>query len=273
MEFSTLVDAFEEMEKTSSRLALTDYLVALLRKTPTDIIDRVVYLIQGKLHPDYEGVELGLAQKMAIRAISLPTGVEINTIEEVYRKTGDLGDATAEIMRSKGQTTLFAEKITVERVYLTLDKIAHSSGKGSQDAKLRLVSGLLSDATARESRYIMKFIIGTLRLGIGDYTVLDALALAFTGNKSNKHALEVAYNVSSDLGTLAKLLATKGIESVRSIRITLHKPVRPMLAERVRTPEEAMERMKDMSAGAEFKLDGERIQIHKGKERDRKSVV
>ena len=77
MEFSTLVDAFEEMEKTSSRLALTDYLVSLLRKTPTDIIDRVVYLIQGKLHPDYEGVELGLAQKMAIRAISLAAGVEI----------------------------------------------------------------------------------------------------------------------------------------------------------------------------------------------------
>jgi len=267
MEFSALVDAFEEMEKTSSRLALTDYLVSLLRNTPTDIIDRVVYLIQGKLHPDYEGVELGLAQKMAIRAISLSTGVNISIIEEVYRKTGDLGDTTAEIMKSKGQTTLFAENITTERVYLTLDKIARSTGKGSQDAKLRLVSGLLSDATARESRYIIKFIMGTLRLGIGDYTVLDSLALAFTANKSKTHVLEVAYNVSSDLGTVAKLLATSGIESVKSIRITLYKPVRPMLAERVRTSEEAMERMKDMSAGAEFKLDGERIQIHKGKEK------
>ena len=267
MEFSALVDAFEEMEKTSSRLALTDYLVSLLRNTPTDIIDRVVYLIQGKLHPDYEGVELGLAQKMAIRAISLSTGVNISIIKEVYRKTGDLGDTTAEIMKSKGQTTLFAENITTERVYLTLDKIARSTGKGSQDAKLRLVSGLLSDATARESRYIIKFIMGTLRLGIGDYTVLDSLALAFTANKSNKHVLEVAYNVSSDLGTVAKLLATSGIESVKSIRITLYKPVRPMLAERVRTSEEAMKRMKDMCAGAEFKLDGERIQIHKGKEK------
>jgi DNA ligase-1 len=226
-----------------------------------------VYLIQGKLHPDYEGVELGLAQKMAIRAISLSTGVNISIIKEVYRKTGDLGDTTAEIMKSKGQTTLFAENITTERVYLTLDKIARSTGKGSQDAKLRLVSGLISDATARESRYIIKFIMGTLRLGIGDYTVLDSLALAFTANKSNKHVLEVAYNVSSDLGTVAKLLATSGIESVKSIRITLYKPVRPMLAERVRTSEEAMERMKDMSAGAEFKLDGERIQIHKGKEK------
>ncbi len=268
MDFSILVDAFEEMEQTSSRLALTDHLVSLLRKTPTNIIDRVVYLIQGKLYPDYEGIELGLAQKLAIQAISLPTGVDINTIEEVYRKTGDLGDTAAEIMKSKGQTTLFAEKITVERVYLTLDKIARLSGKRSQEAKLRLVGSLLSDATARESRYIMKFIMGTLRLGIGDYTVLDALALAFTGNKSNKYTLEVAYNVSSDLGTVAKLLATSGIGSVTKIRITLYKPVRPMLAERVRTPEEAMERMlKDKSAGAEFKLDGERVQIHKGKDR------
>jgi len=267
LEFAILVDTFEQMELTSSRLALTDHLVSLLRKTPTDLIDRVVYLIQGKMYPDYEGVELGLAEKMAVRAISLATGVDSNTIEQVYHKTGDLGDAAAETMKSKSQTTLFAEKITVERVYLTLDKIALSSGRGSQDIKLRLVNSLLSDASARESRYIMKFIMGTLRLGIGDYTVMDALALAFTGNRSNRQLLESAYNVSSDLGTVAKLLATGSLEAVRSLKITLYKPVRPMLAERVRTPDEAMERMKSKSAGVEYKLDGERIQVHKGKGR------
>ena len=136
MDFSIIVDTFEQMERTSSRLALTDYLVSLLRKTPTDIIDRVIYLIQGKLHPDYEGVELGLAEKMAIRAISLCTGLDVESIEQIYRKTGDLGDTAGEVMKSKNQTTLFAEKMTVQRVYLTLDKIAHSGGTGSQDAKL-----------------------------------------------------------------------------------------------------------------------------------------
>jgi len=267
LDFSIIVDTFEQMERTSSRLALTDYLVSLLRKTPTDIIDRVIYLIQGKLHPDYEGVELGLAEKMAIRAISLCTGLDVESIEQVYRKTGDLGDTAGEVLKSKNQTTLFAEKMTVERVYLTLDKIAHSGGTGSQDAKLRLVSSLLSDATSRESRYIMKFIMGTLRLGIADYTVIDALALAFTGDKSNRQILENAYNVSSDLGTVAKLLAIKGLESLRLLEITLYKPVRPMLAERVRSAEEAMERMKGQSLAAEYKLDGERIQVHKGKEK------
>ena len=267
LDFSIIVDTFEQMERTSSRLALTDYLVSLLRKTPTDIIDRVIYLIQGKLHPDYEGVELGLAEKLAIRAISLSTGLDVKSIEQIYRNTGDLGDTVGEVTKSKNQTTLFAEKMTVERVYLTLDKIAHSAGAGSQDAKLRLVSSLLSDATSRESRYIMKFIMGTLRLGIADYTVIDALALAFTGDKSNRHILENAYNVSSDLGTVAKLLAIKGLESLRLLEITLNKPVRPMLAERVRSAEEALERMEGQSIAAEYKLDGERIQVHKGKEK------
>ena len=266
LDFSIIVDTFEQMERTSSRLALTDYLVSLLRKTPTDIIDRVIYLIQGKLHPDYEGVELGLAEKLAIRAISLSTGLDVKSIEQIYRNTGDLGDTVGEVTKSKNQTTLFAEKMTVERVYLTLDKIAHSAGAGSQDAKLRLVSSLLT-LTSRESRYIMKFIMGTLRLGIADYTVIDALALAFTGDKSNRHILENAYNVSSDLGTVAKLLAIKGLESLRLLEITLNKPVRPMLAERVRSAEEALERMEGQSIAAEYKLDGERIQVHKGKEK------
>ena len=254
------------MEQTSSRLALTDYLVSLLKITRPDIIDKVIYLIQGKLYPDYEGIELGLAGKMAIRILAYSSGLSIAAVEEIYRKTGDLGDTASEVMKSKNQTTLFADKMTVERVYLTLDRIARTVGSGSQEVKLRLVSSLLSDATSRESRYIMKFVMGTLRLGIADYTVMDALALAFTGDKSNRKILENAYNVSSDLGTVAKLLATKGLESLRSLQITLYKPIRPMLAERVRTAEEALERM-DGKAAVEYKLDGERIQVHKGKGR------
>lgn len=264
MNFSLIVDTFEQMEQTSSRLALTDYLVSLLKITPSDIIDKVIYLIQGKLYPDYEGIELGLAGKMAIRILTYSSGLSIAAVEEIYRKTGDLGDTASEVMKSKNQTTLFADKMTVERVYLTLDRIARTVGSGSQEVKLRLVSSLLSDATSRESRYIMKFVMGTLRLGIADYTVMDALALAFTGDKSNRKILENAYNVSSDLGTVAKLLATKGLESLRSLQITLYKPIRPMLAERVRTAEEALERM-DGRAAVEYKLDGERIQVHKGK--------
>jgi DNA ligase-1 len=190
------------------------------------------------------------------------------SILEVYRKTGDIGDTAREIMSSKKSTiTLFPNKmVTVERTYSTLDKIARSTGTGSQELKIRNISSLLNDSTPREARYIMKFVMGTLRLGIAEYTLLDALAVAFTKDKSNREILENAYNVSSDLGTVSKVLATKGIEFVKSIKISLYKPIRPMLAERVRTAQEALERMGGIAA-AEYKLDGERVQIHKGNEK------
>jgi DNA ligase-1 len=254
------------MEQTSSRLALTDHLVALLKKTPADLIDKVTYLIQGKLYPDYEGIEMGLAERMALRAIASSSGRGMTEIETIYRDTGDIGDTAGKAMVSKGQSTLFSEQMTVERVYCTFDKIAKTIGPGSQETKLRLVASLLNDSTPEEGRYIMKFVMGALRLGIADYTVLDALALAFTGDKANRKALENAYNVSSDLGTVAKLLATKGLDAVKAVQITLFKPIRPMLAERVSTSEEAMDRM-DGRAAVEYKLDGERVQIHKGKDR------
>jgi DNA ligase-1 len=265
LDFRSLVETFEQMEQTSSRIALTEYLVALLKKTPPDIIDKVTYLIQGKLYPDYEGIEMGIAEKMVIRAIASSSGRDVLEIERIYQKTGDLGDATREVMKSKGQSTLFSEPMTVERVYSTFDKVARTTGAGSQEIKLRLISSLLNDAIATEGCYIIKFVMGQLRLGIADYTVLDALAIAFTGDKANRQVLENAYNVSSDLGTVAKLLATKGLQAVSSIKITLFKPIRPMLAERIRTADEALERM-ESKAAVEYKLDGERVQVHKGRD-------
>ena len=250
------------MEKTTSRLNLTDNLVSLFKKTPRELIDKVVYLIQGRLAPDYESLDLGLAEKMAIRAIAYSSGSHISLVERAYRATGDIGDAAGQIMKSKSQTTLASDTVTIERVFSTLEKIAKTTGPGSQESKLKLLSSILSDTQPRESRYIMKFVMGTLRLGIADFTVMDALAIAFTGLKSNRSVLEKAYNVTSDLGAIAKTLATHGLDSIKLLKITLFKPVRAMLAERVATVEEALERMNG-NGFAEYKLDGERIQVHK----------
>jgi ATP-dependent DNA ligase len=259
-----LVETFEKMEDTKSRLLLTDHLVSLLRKTPCEIIDKIIYLIQGRLGPPFGGVELGLAEKMTIRALTQSSGKNISEILNVYRKHGDLGDTAREVMSAKNQNTLFSEEMTVERVYSTLNRIARTTGQRSQEVKLRLVSSLLNEAAPREARYILKFLMGTLRLGIADFTVLDALAIAFTEEKSNRSLLENAYNVSGDLGTVAKELACNGIESVRSIQIQLFKPIRPMLAERASNLEEGIERMNGIAA-VEYKIDGERVQIHKDK--------
>jgi ATP-dependent DNA ligase I len=259
---SSLVDTFEKMEETRSRLLLTENLVSLLKQTKCEIIDKIIYLIQGKLGPPYEGIELGLAEKMAIRALAQSSGKSLNDILTIYWEKGDLGDTAAEAMKTRNQNTLFSQQMTVERVFTTLYRIAKTTGSGSQETKLRLVSSLLNDTTPREARYIMKFLMGTLRLGIADFTVLDSLSIAFTNDKANRSLLENAYNVSGDLGLVARELACTGIESVRSIQITLFKPIRPMLAERASSIEEGLKRMEGI-AGAEFKLDGERVQIHK----------
>jgi DNA ligase 1 len=264
MEFSLLVNAFEQMETTTSRLSLTDHLVHLLKITPPEELEKVIYLIQGKLRPDFEGIEIGLAEKMILRALAQSSGKDIASLLEIYRSTGDLGNLAKEAMAHRNQTTLSSQIVTVERVYSVLYRIARTTGPGSQESKIKLVTGIINECSPREIRYIIKFIIGSLRLGIADNTVMDALSLTFTGTKKNRVLLENAYNSSSDLGQVAKILATEGLDAVKRIKIRLFNPVRPMLAERSPTIEDVFKQVKG-SAAAEFKLDGERIQVHKGK--------
>ena len=262
MEFSTLTEIFQKMEKTSKRIELTDILVELLKKTPKEILPNVVYLLQGIIRPNFEGVELGIAEKLAIRAISKSSGLSIKKIEDDYREGGDLGLTALNILKLKTQTTFTAEKITVERVYDTLFKIAKLEGKGSQDLKMKYISSMLNDATPVEAKFVMKILLGTLRLGVAENTVMDALAIAFTGKKENKEEIENAYNVSSDLGKVSLVIATDGIEEIKKFKISLFNPIRPMLADRVKSETEAIKKMPQLFA-AEYKLDGERVQIHK----------
>ena len=261
LQLSKLVDTFESMEETKSRLALTELLVSLIKKTSHTVIDKVIYLIQGKLRPDYEGIEMGIAEKMITRALSQTLAIDVSSILETYRQTGDLGDTTRKMLSTK-KSKAEGNAISVDFVYSKLYEIAKTSGVGSQELKIKIIVDLLTSSTPREARYIIKFVTGTLRLGVADNTVMDALAVAFTGNKSNRKVLEEAYNVCSDLGTVAKVLASNGIEAVKAIQITLFKPIRPMLAERVRTAQEGLKRMEGGIGAAEYKLDGERIQVH-----------
>ena len=263
MEFSVLADAFSKMESTTKRLELTQDLVELFEKTPQDVISRIVYLLQGKLRPDFEGIELGVAEKLAIRAIAKSSGSDNaeKKIEEEYRKGGDLGQAASKILEQKEQTTFMVQDITVERVYENLFTIAKLVGSKTQDRKMKYISGLLNDANPIEAKFILKILLGTLRLGIAENTVMDALAITSTGNKENRKILEHAYNVSSDLGKVAEAIASKGLQGIEKFEINLFNPIRPMLADRVKSEYEAMEKLGNAFA-AEYKLDGERIQLH-----------
>jgi DNA ligase-1 len=266
MKFSLIADTLSYMENTTKRLELTQHLVDLFKITPPDIIPKVVYLLQGKLRPDHEGVEIGIAEKIAIKALSKSSGISIKKIENEYKDTGDFGQAASKILEQKTQTTFLSENITVERVYDTLYKIAELKGARSQDMKMKYISSLLNDATPAEGGFIAKIITSNLRLGIADYTILDALSIAYTGSKENRPTLEHAYNVCSDLGKVSYAVSKNGLESLKDFQITIFSPIRPMLAERVKSPQEAHEKMGQEFA-SEYKLDGERVQVHRQREK------
>jgi DNA ligase-1 len=262
LRYSLLADSYEEIEATTKRLEMTDYLVELLKKTPKDILDKVVYLTQGKLYPDFVDIEIGIAEKLAIRAVSKATGRREKEIKESLKTTGDLGETAQKFLKKKIQTTFFQQPLTVQSVYESLDKMAKASGPGSMDQKINLLAGLLTNATPKEAKYIIRTVTGSLRLGIADMTVLDALAIAYGGGKETREDLERAYNLSSDLGRVAKIVAEKGMKSIRKFQVVIGEPIRPMLAERLGSPQEILEKLGGKCI-AEYKYDGERIQAHK----------
>ena len=140
--------------------------------------------------------------------------------------------------------------------------MAKTSGSGAVDLKLSLLAGLLAGATPNEAKYVMRTVTGNLRLGIADMTVLDALAIAYGGGKEAREHIERAYNICSDLGRVAKTVVELGLEGVKNFQVSINEPIRPMLAERLSSPEEILDKLGGKCA-AEYKYDGERLQAHK----------
>jgi DNA ligase-1 len=262
LKYSVIAEAYEKIEATTKRLEMTDLLVNLLRNTPREVIDKVAYLTQGRIYPDFVGTEIGVAEKLAVKALMRATGSSENQIEEDMKKSGDIGETGGKFIASKKQVTFFQQALTVEKVYETLDKMAKATGSGAVDSKMALLAGLLAAASPSEAKYILRTVTGNLRLGIADMTVLDALAMTYGGGKEAREYVERAYNICSDLGRVAKTLVEKGLEGIKGFQVSIGEPIRPMLAERLSSAEEILEKLGGKCV-AEYKYDGERLQAHK----------
>jgi len=259
MRYGVLAEAYEKLEATTKRLEMTDILVALFREVPKEEIDRVVYLTQGRVFPDYAGIELGLAEKLAIRAVAIAAGQSDQVIEAAWKSSGDLGLVAEERLTKKRQVTLMTEPLTVAKVYENLKEIATAAGAGSQEKKIRLLAELLTDATPKEAKYLTRTVVGKMRLGVADMTIVDALAATYA-TKEDRDWVERAYNVSSDLGEVARVLAHEGLAGLNQVRLKLFRPIRAMLAERLETLEEIFQRLGECAL--EYKYDGLRVQAH-----------
>ena len=150
----------------------------------------------------------------------------------------------------------------VAAVVDTLHLIARAEGFGSQGRKLDLLAGLLALATPLEARYLLRLVTGSLRLGIGTPTILDALAQVYTGGRKERPVLERAYNICCDLGLVAATLLSGGLDAVRELPVGPGHPVRVMLAQRLSDADEILAKLGGRCM-AEYKYDGMRVQAHR----------
>jgi len=258
--FSDAAEVFQQIEKRSGRLEMTDILAELFRKTDAREIDKLVYFIQGIIAPPYEGLDLGLGERFAVEAIASAAGYTKNEVDAHYKKSGDLGDTAEELLGKKKQTSLSTSEMDISYVYDAMKKIGAASGTGSQDQKIKYLAELLNNASPLEARYIVRFVLGRLRLGVGDPTILDALSVSRTSDKSLREPLEHAYNVCADMGHVARTFYTKP-ETIADFRVQPFKPLMPALAERLSTPRAIIAKIG--KCGVEMKYDGFRMQCHK----------
>jgi DNA ligase 1 len=257
-----VAEAYRDLEAVSSRLALTQRLAALLEQTPAELLPAVCYLCQGLIASEFAGVDLGLAEKLAVRALATAAGAETAQVAGLVRETGDVGQAAERLLASPGPAAGGrAASLEVADVVRTLHEIAAAEGTGSQGRKLDLLAGLLAQATPLEARYLLRLVTRNLRLGIGTPTILDALAQVHAGGKAARPVLERGYNICCDLGKVAATLVSGGLAAVEQLRVQPGSPVRVMLAQRLADAGDIVARLGGRCA-AEYKYDGVRVQAH-----------
>ena len=264
MLYSELADIFDRLESTGSRLEMTTILADFIRDVDRSELRKIIYLAQGKLHPDFVAKELGMADRLVLKAISFTSGTSESVAEELWVKTGDPGEVAEKLISKKKQMTLFAEELTVDRVYKGLTAIQDAEGKDSQDKKMKLLANMLHDSGPVEARYLCRIVTGRMRVGAGDMTILDALAEAFA-TKEDRPAIERAFNITCDIGFVAETIANGGMEAIENIHFTIGNPIQVMLAERLPSVSEVVAKMGGKCA-IEYKYDGIRVQAHIGKD-------
>ncbi|MBS3815762.1 MAG: ATP-dependent DNA ligase, partial [Hadesarchaea archaeon] len=260
MQYKSLAESLEKLEETTSYLEKNSIISELLNETPKESIEKVVRLLLGRVYPAFVSQETGIGLQQLKKAVGKVTGYSEDKIDDFMEEIGDLGDVAEKLTKNKKQVTLAESTLTVEEVHDNIHKIPTIIGEGSVDRKIRTVAKLLSNASPVEAKFIVRTILGDLRIGVAEGRLRDAISEAF--NVSSE-AVEHAYMLTTDYGKVAKAVAENGEEGLSELGLTVGHPVNPMLAQRTEGIRDVLDRMGG-EAAFEMKLDGIRIQPHKG---------
>lgn len=274
MLYTQLCEIYEELEKNPSRLKKTSILSAFLKKLKNEDKE-VIYLIQGKVFPDYSEKEFGISEKLAIKSLSKASGISDKLIIDKWKKLGDLGMVAEEIIKNKKQGILFSHPLTVKKVLDNLKRLPELKGKGTIEKKLSLISELLTSATYKESKYLIRTLLQDLRVGVAEGTLRDSIvdACFYLGkddkddeeNKEKKkraiESVQEAYDKSTDWKLVFEQ-ACKGLKDLEKISLEPGRPVKVMLFLKENTIEKGFERV-GRPCLVDFKYDGFRVMINK----------
>jgi DNA ligase-1 len=239
-------------------LEITRILAELFTSLNAQEIAKVVYLLQGRVGPAYEGIDFGMAERTIIKSAMSALNIDRNYFEKEFKKSGDLGQTVESF---KKLYTSFEEKdIEVLVVFDFFYRLATASGNGSQDVKVSLLSQLIRQLDPLSGRYLVRLPTGIIRLGFSDMTILDAYSWMLIGNKSLRPAIETAYHVRPDLGFIGKTLKEKGLGGLKEIEPEIFTPIIMMKAERMSSASEIIKQIGKCLV--EPKFDGFRLQVH-----------
>jgi len=270
MKFQKLAEYFAELEKTSSRLKITEILASLLREASPEEVAKICYLSLGQLAPLYAGVEFNLAEKLMIKVLAKAFGQKEEKIRQEFKATGDLGETVYNLKSqtrlpdgqvSNVKSTSKILNLTVGEVYERLLGIAKESGEGSVERKIEKMAALINKLDPLSAKYVVRIPLGRLRLGFSELTILDALSWMLVGDKSKREEIEAAYNVRADVGEIAKQFKILNLKfKIEKVKPQVGIPIMPALCQRLPTPEEMIKKMGLVAA--EPKFDGTRLQVH-----------
>ncbi len=259
MHYYEFVQVYEALASTTKKLEKVEILSSFLHKLKGKA--EWIYLLRGKVFPDYDAREFGISDKLVIKAVSKSAGINPDEILKRLRKIGDLGEIAEELTNKKKQSALFSSKLTVDKVFNNLRKITSIEGKGAVEKKLGIISELLASCTGKEAKYIVRTLLSDLRIGVADALLIDAISKTFFPDENAKKKVEEAYELANDFALVYES-ASKGVSALEKITVKPGKPIKVMLAVKADNIEEAF-RICEKPAAVEYKYDGFRMIISK----------
>jgi DNA ligase-1 len=263
--FLSFAELCQRVEGVSGSLEKIDLAAAFLKNLDDDELAVASGFIMGDLFSPSLDLVMGVGPSILYEAMARACGCSTEKISDMLRATGDPGLVASAAVDKKKPIGFAAfikdEPLSIKEVYRRLVAVARASGKGSQDAKVKNLQYLFSQATPLEAQYIARLAIEDMRIGIGEGGVRDSIAQAFSQDASE---VERAYNLTNDIGLVA-VNARKG--TLADLNVLINHPIKMMLAQ---VGEGISATMQELgSAAIEWKYDGARVQIHKDGKRVR----